>query len=245
MSKKKKVTSVLTTLIVAIIAACLITWFTASDANKSYMMTLVGNQSDSCHERQIDWDSLPPEVIAWVEVPDTRIDEPIVQASPAAPNAYLRIDAMGQGGYGTPYIDCDCNLDSDLVMIYGHHMSDGSQFADFANFIDPAYAEDHSEIILYIRDGDTLHLKPMAVDIVNASREQLNLMEPELQKLLTDSDLLFEPDAHPSKLIAFTTCSYQTWNSRTVVYACSGDISNLANPNNPSPREGELEFRTD
>ena len=38
-------------------------------------------------ERQIDWNSLPEEVVAWIEVPGTSIDEPIVQATPDAPNA--------------------------------------------------------------------------------------------------------------------------------------------------------------
>lgn len=88
----------------------------------------------------------PQEVIAWVEVPGTSIDEPIVQAAADAPNAYLYEDALGQGAYGTPYIDCECSIESPFVMVYGHHMSDGSAFADFASFIDEAYACCHKQI---------------------------------------------------------------------------------------------------
>lgn len=35
-------------------------------------------------------------MIAWVEVPGTSIDEPIVQAAADAPNAYLYEDALGR-----------------------------------------------------------------------------------------------------------------------------------------------------
>lgn len=69
------------------------------------------------------------------------IDEPIVQASPNAPNAYPFIDVMGQGAYGTPCIDSECSLETPFVMVYGNHMSDGSAFADFASFIDDHKSE--------------------------------------------------------------------------------------------------------
>lgn len=74
-------------------------------------------------ERHIAWDELPDEVIAWVEVPRTSIDCPIVQASPDVPNAYLYKDAMGQDAYGTPYIDCECTLGSPFTIVYGHHIA--------------------------------------------------------------------------------------------------------------------------
>ena len=107
-------------------------------------------------------------------------------------------------------------------MIYGHHMSDGSAFADFASFIDEAYAREYGEIILYQREGETLHLVPIAVDVVNASRESL-VIDQDLDPSdhVVGSDLILEEPGETKQLFAFTTCSYQTWNSRTVVYADS------------------------
>ena len=89
---------------------------------------------ESKHEepRGIDWDSLSQEIVAWVEVPNTNISQPVAKADKRNPSAYLFLDALGQGGYGTPYIDADCTEESLLVPIYGHNMSDGSVFADFA-----------------------------------------------------------------------------------------------------------------
>ena len=181
----------------------------------------VDNLSDQEEpERQIDWDSLPAEVVAWVEVPGTSIDEPIAQAMPDVPNAYLYRDVFGQGAYGTPYIDCECTIDSRFVMVYGHHMSDGTAFAEFADFIDEGFAREHSRIIVYKRSGDTLELMVCAVDIVNASRERLVIDQEEgLEEIIGTPDLQLADTSDASQLFAFTTCSYQTRNSRTVVYA--------------------------
>lgn len=153
-------------------------------------------------------------------MPGAGIDEPIVQASPDAPNAYLYEDAMGQGAYGTPYVDCECTIDSRFVMVYGHHMSDGSAFAPFANFIDEAFARDHARIIVYKRSGEPLELHPVAVDVVNASRERLVIdQEGDFGEIVGSSDLILEDPVEDGRLFAFATCSYQTRNSRTIVYA--------------------------
>lgn len=218
MKRFKKLTGTLSVVLVAVAFAAFVTYVTTPEDERPNILNT--QEAQTTEERQIDWETLPPEVIAWVEVPGTTIDEPIVQASPDAPNAYLYMDVMGQGAYGTPYIDCECSLDTPFVMVYGHHMSDGSTFADFASFIDEAYAREHSEIILYQREEETLHLKPAAVDVVNASRERLSIDQslPPIERI-TGSDLILEEVDGAGRLFAFTTCSYQTWNSRTVVYA--------------------------
>lgn len=235
MKRFKNITGVLSVVLIAIAFAALVTYVTTPEEDRPEIPSIQEALFEN-DERQIDWDSLPPEVIAWVDVPGTEIDEPIVQATPDAPNAYLHIYVMGQGAYGTPYIDCECSLDSPFVMVYGHHMSDGSAFADFASFIDETYAREHDEIILYQREGDTLHLAPIAVDIVNASREKLNIdQDLAPTKRIAGSDLILDEASDESQLFAFTTCSYQTWNSRTVVYALD---DKLVVPDTPNSLEG-------
>lgn len=218
MKRFKKLTGALSVVLVAVTFAAFMTYVTSPEDERPSILDV--QEDHTSEERQIDWKALPLEVIAWVEVPGTTIDEPIVQASPDAPNAYLHIDVMGQGAYGTPYIDCECSLDTPFVMIYGHHMSDGSAFADFASFIDESYAREHSEIILYRRGGETLHLSPVAVDIVNASRENL-VIDQDLVPVdrISAADLILDAPDGAEQLFAFTTCSYQTRNSRTIVLA--------------------------
>lgn len=221
MKSVRRVARAISVVMVAVIAALAVTVICASEEDRIELTQIVENLNNEEEPgRQIDWDSLPQEVIAWVEVPGTNIDEPIVQATPDVPNAYLHKDALGQGAYGTPYIDCECSVDSRFVMVYGHHMSDGSVFADFARFSNEDYAREHNRIGLYERDGETVELWVCAVDIVNASCERLVVdQEVDFKKLIADADLAFGNLSEDGQLFAFTTCSYQTRNSRTTVYA--------------------------
>lgn len=223
MRKHRRVLATCSLACIALATALLATWLSAivEDGGVTSSPAPIAEE-DGSERRQIDWDSLPDAVVAWVEVPGTSIDEPIVQATPDAPNAYLYEDALGQGAYGTPYIDCECSLNSPFVMVYGHHMSDGSAFADFASFIDEAYAREHKRLIVYERTGEIHDLDVVAVDIVNASREKLTIpKEEEFAVRIASCDLVLQETIDADRLWAFTTCSYQTWNSRTTVFAAS------------------------
>lgn len=221
MKKIKRPLTIAAILLAAIATSLLATWLSAIvEEEPPGIESDTSADPDSPTGRTIDWNALPDEVIAWVEVPGTGIDQPIAQATPDAPNAYLYADAMGQGAYGTPYIDCECSIDSRFVMVYGHHMSDGSAFAPFASYIDEGFAREHGRIIVYRRTGETLELKPVAVDVVNASRERLVIdQEGDLRETVDGSDLILQEPNDEGQLFAFTTCSYQTRNSRTTVYA--------------------------
>lgn len=220
MKRIRKIARIASVAIMAMITVLVFTALCAPEEDWIELTEIVESMSDEeGPERQIDWDSLPPEVIAWVEVPGTNIDEPIVQATPDAPNAYLYKDVFNQGGYGTPYIDCECSINSRFVMIYGHHMSDGSVFADFASFIDESYAREHNRVIVYKRSGEILELEVCAVDAVNASCERLVInQESDFEQIVESSDLKLTNAIGVGQLFAFITCSYQTDNARTLTY---------------------------
>lgn len=111
-------------------------------------------------------------------------------------------------------------------MVYGHHMSDGSAFAAFANFIDEEFAREHSRIIIYKRSGATLELDVCAVDIVNANREKLVIdQENDFKQIVEAADFRLSDFDEARQLFSFVTCSYQTWNSRTAIYAKELSIS--------------------
>ena len=219
------------TVILAVIVAFILTWVTATpderDEMSHWISEQTGQEDPDEGVRRIDWDALPHEIIAWVEVPGTAIDEPIVQADPGCPDYYLYADVFGEGGYGTPYIDCDCSLAGPLTIVYGHHMDDGSVFADFARYSDRDFAAGNRDIYVYVRDGDRrIELEAVAVDIVNANRETLRTEFDDLKEFeayaretVDESDLVFGLPVEVRHLYAFSTCSYQTGNSRTVVYA--------------------------
>lgn len=225
MNEAKKIAGLLGTALMALALAACLTWTTADDEAKAEIEeSLNGAASGSSEEgaSPIDWDSLSQEIVTWVEVPVTNISQPIVKAGKEDPNAYLYLDTLGQGGYGTPYIDADCTAESLLVPIYGHNMSDGSAFADFAKFSDGEYARSHSVVDLYTRDGRKHELEVIAVDIVNANAETMcpDYDDAEaIARQIAKSDIVLTEYDGASKVLAFTTCSYQTANSRTAVYA--------------------------
>ena len=71
------------------------------------------------------------DMVGWIKVEDTKINYPIMQ-SKDNPNFYLKHGFdKSYTDYGCPYVQesCDMELPSDNIIIYGHHMNDGSMFA--------------------------------------------------------------------------------------------------------------------
>lgn len=226
MKKLKKIAEALGLVLAALAVAALCTWIAADDSDEAKIARslegAVSEESEHEEPRGIDWDSLSQEIVAWVEVPNTSISQPIVKAAKESPDAYLYVDALGLGNYGTPCIDADCVEESLLVPVYGHNMSDGSVFADFAKYSEGDYARSHSHIFLHTRNGGTYELSVIAVDVVDASAETVcpSFDDPgAIAQWIGKSDLVLLEYDGSSKVFAFATCSYETVNSRTVVYA--------------------------
>ena len=93
--------------------------------------------------------------VAWVSIPGTSIDFPVMQNG----DFYLKHDFDGNyTDYGLPFLDERCSLDtSDNLIIYGHHMNDGSMFSELLNYVDKSYCEAHPEIILETEDGAEIY----------------------------------------------------------------------------------------
>jgi sortase B len=86
-----------------------------------------------------------PDIFAWIKVPGTNIDYPVVQ-HPTNDEFYLKHGADGmKSSYGCPFIEiCDSkNLDDFNTIIYGHNMNDGSMFAGLHKFEDRKFFNDH------------------------------------------------------------------------------------------------------
>lgn len=54
--------------------------------------------------------------------------------------------------------NCSSTFDSDNNVIYGHHMRDGSMFADLLKFREESFLKENQEITVYTPEK-TLHLK--------------------------------------------------------------------------------------
>lgn len=176
----------------------------------------------------VDWDALPDSVVAWVRVPGTTVDYPIVQGDASDPDFYLTHDANGnRSAWGAPYIDAGCaeGVLSPLVVVYGHHMSDGTMFGPLERYADRAFAEAHRTILVYTRERD-VELEVFATDVVDADREGVRTgfgdaadLQAYLDERLGRCEVVLGRPEGVERAWAFATCSYQTANSRTVVLA--------------------------
>jgi sortase B len=97
------------------------------------------------------WQSVSPDIVAWITIPGTPIDYPIVQAPKSEPTHYLNYDAYNNHNiYGCPYVDASSSIDSPNVIIFAHNMGgiDDSMFTTLTNYLDPAYLSEHQTVII-------------------------------------------------------------------------------------------------
>lgn len=183
--------------------------------------------------RALDWNALRtanPDVRAWVTVPGTRIDYAIVQAHADDPQHYLWYDFYGNYSYyGCPYLDSACEdyggIDGRAPIVYGHHLINGTMFSDFAKFSSYGYASSHSQILLMTPNGNR-ELRVIGANVVDADYETIetgfmNADDTTAYALgkLSESEVVLETPERVQRLYQFVCCSYETDNSRTIVYA--------------------------
>lgn len=183
----------------------------------------------------IDWEALRaqnPDVTAWLNVPHTSIDYPIVQASPDNPQFYLTHDINKTSSlYGCPYLDADIatlgGTEALFPVIYGHHLINGLMFSNFAKFADEDYAAERRQILLMTPDANK-ELEVIGVNVVDADVERLRVAFEDEEDLacyltarLAESEVVFPYDAAQlsGRVFCFVTCSYGSDNERTLVYA--------------------------
>lgn len=124
----------------------------------------------------IDWEALRavnPDIVAWITIPGTHIDYPVVQTSDN--DYYLTHNFNGEwSGYGTPFLDTiyDFNRDpaAQNAVVYAHSSRDGDQvgFEGLDKFEDEAYFKDHPYVYYTtVEDGNT----PVQYEIVAVIKE--------------------------------------------------------------------------
>lgn len=94
------------------------------------------------------------DVIGWIYIPDTKIDEPILKG--ANNDTYLRTDINRKYNIaGTIFIDEINKKDftDDNTIIYGHNMKNGSRFNHVKKFVDKEFFDEHPYVYIYLPDG--------------------------------------------------------------------------------------------
>lgn len=158
----------------------------------------------------------------------TTVDYPVVQASSSSPDFYLTHDANGERStWGAPFIHSGCKegVDSPLVIVFGHNMSDGTMFAPLANYSRRSFAQEHRTILVRT-EGGTRRLEVFAADVLDADSEGvvagfdgIDGLRSFIDDKLRSCEVVLSEPKDLKQAWCFVTCSYQTDNSRTAVYA--------------------------
>ena len=112
--------------------------------------TDVGIYEDCPVDFQGMWE-VNPDVYAWITIPQTSIDYPILQH--AGDNSYY-LNYNIDGSYGYPGCIYTENMNSkeftdNNTVIYGHNMKDGTMFAGLHKFLDASFFKENSKVYIY------------------------------------------------------------------------------------------------
>jgi len=182
-------------------------------------------QYTALHEQNAD-------MMGWIRIEGTQIDYPVMY-TPEDPEYYLyRNFKKEKSSYGMIFIDGDCRLDgtSPNILIYGHHMRNGSMFAEIENYDSREFWENHPYI-----EFDTLE-EPGTYQVIGAFKQPANRVDEDFMTMLLAQteedyeelirfvkgyrfyDTQLEAE-YPEELITLATCEYTQTDGRFFVVA--------------------------
>ena len=167
-----------------------------------------------------------PDVKAWLQVPETNIDYPVVQGQDDM--EYINKNVYGEFELsGAIFLSClnKDDFSDSYNLIYGHNMKNGGMFADVVDFINKKYFDEHKKGKLYLTN-ETKKIQFFACMKVTAS--DTKIYHPDGYRKENLDDLLNYIREHAvqyrdlnvtkeDSLIALSTCSEAETNGRVVL----------------------------
>lgn len=173
-----------------------------------------------------DLKKLNSDVKAWIQVPKTNIDYPVVQGQDDM--EYINKNVYGEFELsGAIFLSClnKDDFSDPYNLVYGHNMKNGGMFADVADFTNKEYFETHQKGKLYLTDA-TRKIRFFACMKVTAA--DAKIYHPDGYRKENLKDLLDYIQANAvqyrdvnvadeNSLIALSTCSEAETNGRVVL----------------------------
>ena len=173
-----------------------------------------------------DLKKLNPDVKAWIQVPKTNIDYPVVQGQDDM--EYINKNVYGEFELsGAIFLSClnKDDFSDPYNLVYGHNMKNGGMFADVADFTNKEYFETQQKGKLYLTDA-TRKIRFFACMKVTAA--DAKIYHPDGYRKENLKDLLDYIQANAvqyrdvnvadeNSLIALSTCSEAETNGRVVL----------------------------
>ena len=175
------------------------------------------------------------DMVGWIRINDTNINYPVMQ-SIDKPNFYLKHGFdKSYTDYGCPYVaeSCDLSKPSDNLIVYGHHMKNGSMFSDLEKFKKKDFWEEHKtfnfntlyekqtyEIIAVFKTvvytESSSEFKYFQFSDAESPEHFDNYISKCKTKAIYETGVTAE---YGDKLITLSTCEYSNTNGRLVLVA--------------------------
>jgi sortase B len=182
-------------------------------------------------ENPIDFDSLTtqyPDIYAWIRIPGTRVDYPIVQRE--GDNGYYlnhTIDGKKktEGSIYTEDYNSKDFGDANTV-IYGHNMKNGSMFGQLRKYKSESFYQEHPFFYIYTPDGKELKYQIFAVGIVEDRDETFRSIYVDDGEFLRYVEHLQKISPYKTgvevtaedTIVSLSTCTNVTETQRLVVH---------------------------
>jgi len=111
------------------------------------------------YDIQINFEELQqinPDIYAWIKIPETNIDYPILQSATEADDYYLnrtieRVAELPGSIYSEKYTSTA--FDDPVSVIYGHTLMDGSMFSELKKYRDKEFFDSNPYFYIYTPTG--------------------------------------------------------------------------------------------
>lgn len=171
----------------------------------------------------------------WISIPGSEISYPVMH-TPGDPEYYLRRSFTKKySPSGVPFLDGECSLfpRSDNLIIYGHHMKNGSVFSELLSYEKKDYWETHKEVKFSEQSGTVTYevLAAFPLDVQNQKEtERLYFIQFSDQAdflayyKMIKKKALYDTGVTPQygdRLLTLSTCSYHVQDGRFLVIAAA------------------------
>lgn len=182
-------------------------------------------------ERYAELFAMNNDMAGWIRIEDTQINyRSCIRRTTR--NYYLKHNFYKESSaYGVPYIaeHCDPMEPSDNVIIYGHHMNNGSMFAGLMDYEDPGDFYEQHKIVHFDTLTETAEYEVIAVfkttvyddtgfkfylfSHAKTEKEFTDYVEQCRELALYDTGVTA---TYGDKLLTLSTCEYSNINGRLV-----------------------------
>ena len=168
----------------------------------------------------------------WLTVSDTEIDYPVVMPPADDSEYYLHRDFDKNYSYsGTPFIGENCDVNSDIFVIYGHNMKTGAMFGTLDKYADQDWASLHRDFVFETPDEHRIYRVFATFRTKVNSKNEFryfdyagNHSDEDYVRIIGELSSKSETKAEEvpagrHQILILSTCSYHTDNGRFAVAA--------------------------